>query len=169
MEKMNQKLVTELNRAKSWIKFLDNNSNFNKSFQKGEPNILREGMFDETGSGDEANDGSPEQSSDKLILGDDEGRKEAVNDGNFIVISTDINGGIHIDLVEGEDENDALEQTENEMLTQTMVIAEESLMELISKLSQYLPEEINTEDVPDKPPFIDEPEEKVIDEDNVNN
>jgi hypothetical protein len=67
-------------------------------------------------------------------------------------------------MVEAEDENEALAQNENEMISQTMVIAEDSLMELISKLSQYLPEEITAQNEPEKPPFIDTPDEDVIDE-----
>ena len=166
-DKMNKKLITELNQIKSWMKFLDNISNYNKSFHKPtaqNPKLIRETIEDN--SNDQF--GTPERSSDNLILGNDEQNNDMVNNGNFIVISIDINGGIHVTMVEGEDENDALEQTENEMIIQSMVIAEDSLMELISKLSQYLPEDIISGEEPDKPPFIDEPDEKVIDEDLFN-
>lgn len=166
-DKMNKKLITELEQMKSWMKFLDNKSNYNKSFHKPtakNPKLIREAIEDNP------NDqfGTPEQPSDDLILGNDEQNQDMVNDGNFIVISIDINGGIHATMVEAEDENGALEQTENEMIIQSMVIAEDSLMELISKLSQYLPEDITAGEEPDKPPFIDEPAEKVIDEDLFN-
>ena len=164
MEKMNKKLVTEIAQMKSWMKFLDNKSNHNTSFHKPtsqNPKLMRESMFDDN------NDqyGSPEENSDNLILGGNEEGQDIVNDGNFIVISIDINGGIHATMVEAEDENAALEQTENEMIIQSMVISEDSLMEMISKLSQFLPEDITSGEEFDKPPFIDEPTDKVIDED----
>jgi len=166
-DKMNKKLITELDHMKSWMKFLDNKSNFNKSFHKPSSTNpkLRESFRE-----DDPNDqfGSPDQSSDELILGNDEQKQDVVSDGNFLVISIDINGEIYVKLTEAENENEALAQNENEMIIQNMVIAEDSLMELISKLSQYLPEEITAEDKPDKPPFIDEPEEDVIDEVSVN-
>ena len=117
----------------------------------------------------ETNDqfGTPEKPSDDLILGANEQNEDVINDGNFIVISTDINGGIHVTIVEAENENSAIEQTDNEMIIQSMVIPEDSLMELISKLSQYLPEDIVSGEEIDKPPFINEPDEKVIDEDKL--
>lgn len=164
MEKMNKKLIEEMNTMKKWMNFLNDSSNYNKSFHKsGNSRLIRETNYDDP------NDtfGSPEEESDKLILGNDEQNENTINDENFIVISTDINGGIYVKLVEAEDENSALEQTENEMIIQNMVISEDSLMELITKLTQYLPEELTSVDEPDKPPFIDEPDEEVIDEDMI--
>ncbi len=164
---MNTKLVQELKGVKDWMKFLDNKSNYNKSFHKstttGNPKLIKEI------SGDNPDDqyGSPDTTSDDLILGNDEQAQDTVSDGAFLVISVDINGGIHVNMVEAEDENEALEGAQNEMLTQTMVIAEDSLMELIAKLSQYVPEEINAENEPTKPPFIDQPDETPIDEDQI--
>ena len=159
-EKMNKRLVEELNGVKSWMKFLDNKGNFNKSFHK--PTAKNPKLLREFGN---VPDGSPEQTSDDLILGADQ--KESMNNGSFIVISIDINGGIHVAMVEGEDENDVLQQTENEIIIQNMVIAEDSLTDLIAKLSQYLPEEVNAEVTPEKPPFIDQPDDEVIDEDYI--
>jgi predicted ATP-grasp superfamily ATP-dependent carboligase len=154
-DKMNRLLVEELQSMKSWMKFLDNKSNQNKSFHKptaNNANLMRESQFDNR------NDqyGSPDQTSDELILGSNEEATDIVDNGNFIVISSDINGGLYVKLVEAEDEDDALQQTENEMIIQNFVIGEDSLMALISKLSQYLPEEINAEIENEKPPFIDE-------------
>ena len=161
---MNKKLVTEIEQMKQWMRFLDNKTNYNKSFHKptaNNPKLIREAI------NDNPNDqfGTPKQSSDDLILGSENNGEDIINDGSFIVISSDINGGLHVTMVAAEDENDAIAQTENEMIIQTMVIAEDSLMELISKLSQYLPEDLTSEEEPNKPPFIDEPAEKVIDED----
>ena len=163
--KLNKKLTEELSQVKNWMKFLDNKGNYNKSFHKAtsnNPKLMREFQ-------DDNNDqyGSPDEQSDELILGNNNEPETAVSDGNFITIAVDINGGIHVNLVEAEDENGALEQTENEMLIQTMVIAESSLMTLIAKLSQYLPEDINAGEETEKPPFIDSPEQDVIDEDYV--
>jgi hypothetical protein len=164
-EKMNTKLVQELNGVKDWMKFLDKKSNYNKSFHKstttGNPKLMKETIGDQ--------DSSPDVPSDDLILGSNDENQDTVSDGSFLVISVDINGGIHVDMVAAEDENEALDQAQNEMLTQTMVIAEDSLMELISKLSQYVPEEINAENEPTKPPFIDQPDQTPIDEDEIEN
>lgn len=154
-DKTNKKLLQEIDVMKSWMKFLDNTNNYNKSFHKptaNNPKLMNEGMFDN----DNDQHGSPEETSSKLILGNDETVDNVVNDGSFIVISTDINGGIHVSITQAEDENQALEQNDNEMITQTMVIPEDSLMVLISKLTQYIPEELNTGEEYDKPPFIDE-------------
>ena len=165
--KMNKKLVTEIEQMKLWMKFLGNQTNYNKSFYK--PTANNPKLITETFQ-DNPNDrfGTPEKSSDELILGNTTNTEDMVHDGSFIVISTDINGGIHVTMVEAEDENAAIDQTENEMIIQSMVITEDALMELISKLSQYLPEDLTTGEESDKPPFIDEPAEDIIDEDLFN-
>jgi len=161
-EKINKGLLKEIAQSQKWMEFLNDNKNFNKSFRLDENNNnprLNEGMFN-----DDEVDGSPDIKSDDLLLGSNETEMDVVEDGAFIVISTDIENGIHVSMVEAETENEALQQSENEMLTQMFVIKEDMLMPLITKLTQYLPEEVNAEVEPDKPPFIDEADGFNVDE-----
>lgn len=154
MKEKNKNLLNEINNIKGWMNYLN-----------GAPGAKRLKLIKES-EYDDTNDqfGTPETSSEDLILGSQTNSDDMINDGSFIVISIDINGGIHVTMVSAEDENSAIEQTENEMIIQNMVISEDALMELISKLSQYLPEDLVSGEESDKPPFIDEPDEEIIDE-----
>jgi hypothetical protein len=149
MDKTNAKLLKEVENAKKMMNFLDNNKNYNRSFFNCD--IIKEDV-------ENTNDqyGSPENKSDKLILGADETSTESLQGTSFIVISTDVNGELYVNLVEAEDEQSAMQKSENELLTQMLVLNEGQLISLVTKLTKYLPEEINAQTEPVKPPFIDE-------------
>lgn len=177
MENKDQKLLEEIEKSKNWMKFLDNKKNYNRSFHQTESSSnpkplheakIRESMFEDKDESGVV--GSPEQPSDDLLLGGPAGEdmvKSENGGGVFIIVSTDVNGTIHTNMIESDSEQDAVQQSDNEMLTQIFAVAEEQLLSLISKLTQYLPEDIESENVPDKPPFIDEPKQDVIDEDGI--
>jgi hypothetical protein len=173
MEKNDKKLIEEIENSKKWMKFLGNKNNYNRSFHQTEssenPKPLNEAKIRED-IGDNINDthGSPEVDSDALLLGGSD--EEMITDdgaGVYIIISTDINGTIHTNMIESESEEDAVQQSDNEMLTQIFAIEESQMVLLITKLTQYLPEEIKAQNEPTKPPFIDEPNEDVIDEEGI--
>jgi hypothetical protein len=159
----NKKLLEEISGVKKWMQFLDNKKNYNRSFRKEDSSLIKEDFRYEEDPNDQY--GSPEEKSDELLLGDNEQTVNAVEGGSYLVLSTDINGKLYVNLVEGDSEEEVIQKSENEMLTQMMVVPESDLVDLITKLTQYLPEEITSEDEPTKPPFIDEPDTDVIDED----
>lgn len=161
----NKKLLEEIGGVKKWMNFLDNKSNYNRSFRKEEAT----GLIKEDFNYEDPNDtyGSPETESDALLLGNEDQETQLSEGGSYIVISTDINGDIYVKLIEADSEEAAVNQSENEMLTQILAISETKLMDVISQLTQYLPEDITAETEPDKPPFIDEPKDDIIDEDYV--
>lgn len=156
MEK-DKNLLNEINQAKKWMNFLDNDKNYNKSFHKSEknnnPKLIKE-MYE---GEDYDYDDTPEEKNPDLILGGDNTTEDDLISNEFFIIAVDTKGDIHVDSTDSaENKEEAMDQLDDNMYTNVIIldgVEIDSLMDALYDLRGVTFEGEN--DYKDNPPFID--------------
>jgi len=165
-KKKDKRLINEIEKAKNWMKFLDDKNNYNKSFHTGEEhnNLKSIREYEET-----EYDDSPDKPTDDLLLGSKDEPQTTEDDlisNEFFLIAMNTNGDIHIDSTdEAENKDEAMDILDDNMYTDIIILDGVEIDELMDKLYELRGVAFENENENDKPPFINTSDEDIIDED----